>query len=75
MAIKECRECHHEVSTEATACPGCGAPKPADQTWGGIGYEWKSNATFSGVSRMEHGAQGPGRIEYFRQIGEQLGLL
>lgn len=26
MALINCRECDHEVSTEATACPNCGAP-------------------------------------------------
>lgn len=28
MALEECRECDHEVSTEAEACPNCGAPHP-----------------------------------------------
>ena len=28
MALKPCRECKKKVSTEATACPSCGAPKP-----------------------------------------------
>lgn len=26
MALIECRECGRQVSTEAAACPGCGAP-------------------------------------------------
>lgn len=26
MALIKCRECGKDVSTEATACPGCGAP-------------------------------------------------
>lgn len=26
MALIKCRECGKEISTEATACPGCGAP-------------------------------------------------
>lgn len=30
MALIKCRECGHAVSTEATACPSCGArPRPA----------------------------------------------
>ena len=28
MALKPCRECGKQVSTEATACPNCGVPKP-----------------------------------------------
>jgi hypothetical protein len=28
MALKPCRECRKEVSTEAAACPSCGAPDP-----------------------------------------------
>jgi hypothetical protein len=28
MALKPCRECKKKVSTEATACPNCGAPHP-----------------------------------------------
>ena len=27
MALKPCRECKKKVSTEASACPSCGAPK------------------------------------------------
>jgi len=49
VAMTQCRECQQDVSTQATACPRCGAPKPADSTWGGTGYEWKSAATFAGV--------------------------
>jgi len=26
--MKQCRECGHEVSTSAKACPECGATKP-----------------------------------------------
>lgn len=33
MALKPCRECGQEVSTEATACPQCGAPaRASDKT-------------------------------------------
>ena len=28
MALKPCRECGNEVSTEATSCPRCGVPYP-----------------------------------------------
>ena len=28
MALKPCRECKKKVSTEASACPSCGAPRP-----------------------------------------------
>jgi len=28
MALKKCKECGHDVSTQAAACPGCGAKIP-----------------------------------------------
>lgn len=28
MALKKCRECGREISTEAESCPGCGAKQP-----------------------------------------------
>lgn len=28
MALKKCRECGYDVSTEAEACPNCGVPDP-----------------------------------------------
>lgn len=39
-----CRECHHKVSEQAFACPGCGAPYPAKKEWDGWGFEYKSKA-------------------------------
>jgi hypothetical protein len=29
MALKACRECGQQVSTEAASCPHCGVPKPS----------------------------------------------
>jgi hypothetical protein len=29
MALKACRECRRDVSTEAQSCPHCGVPNPA----------------------------------------------
>ncbi len=43
-----CRECRDQVSTEALACPHCGAPRPADAAWTGTGFEWKSARTYAG---------------------------
>ena len=28
MALKPCKECGKDVSTEANTCPNCGVPKP-----------------------------------------------
>jgi hypothetical protein len=42
MALSKCRECNQQVSTEAAACPHCGAPDPARAVWRGRGFEWKS---------------------------------
>jgi len=47
--MRPCRECRHEVSEQATACPGCGAPFPAKEKWDGWGFEYKSAATVLGL--------------------------
>lgn len=47
--MKPCRECQHQVSEQATACPGCGAPFPAKEKWDGWGFEYKSEATLLGL--------------------------
>lgn len=47
--MKPCRECQHQVSEQATACPGCGAPFPARDKWDGWGFEYKSGTTFLGL--------------------------
>jgi len=44
-----CRECQREVSEQARACPGCGAPFPAKKEWDGWGFEYKSEATLLGL--------------------------
>lgn len=46
--MKPCRECRHEISEQARACPKCGAPCPARETWDGWGFEYKSKATVMG---------------------------
>jgi hypothetical protein len=46
--MRNCRECGHQVSEQAFACPQCGAPYPARAKWDGWGYEYKSNAEFLG---------------------------
>ena len=47
--MKPCRECNHDISEQATACPECGAPFPAKNKWDGWGFEYKSKATFCGL--------------------------
>jgi hypothetical protein len=47
--MKPCRECHKEVSEQAFACPNCGAPYPARQSWDGWGYEYKSKLVIAGL--------------------------
>ena len=49
MALRTCRECQREVSEQALACPGCGAPFPARAAWDGYGFEYKSKATVAGL--------------------------
>jgi TM2 domain-containing membrane protein YozV len=31
MPLSPCRECGHQVSSEATACPSCGVPNPSTE--------------------------------------------
>jgi hypothetical protein len=47
--MKPCRECRHQVSEAALACPQCGAPYPAREAWDGWGYEYKSQAAIGGL--------------------------
>jgi hypothetical protein len=47
--LRTCRECQREVSEQALACPGCGAPFPARAAWDGYGLEYKSKATVAGL--------------------------
>ena len=47
--MKPCRECKHDVSEQASACPHCGAPRPAKEHWDGWGFEYKSKATLGGL--------------------------
>jgi hypothetical protein len=49
MPIKPCRECKQPVSDQALACPHCGAPVPARESWNGFGYEYKSKITIAGL--------------------------
>ncbi len=62
MALTNCRECGNQVSTEALACPHCGAPLRAMPFWSSYGFEWKSARTLWGyplvhiaVGRNERG--------------------
>jgi len=47
--MKPCRECRHQVSEQAFACPSCGAPYPAKPDWDGWGFEYKSKAKLAGL--------------------------
>lgn len=47
--MRPCRECKHEVSEQAVACPNCGAPFPAKEKWDGRGFEYKSEAAIAGL--------------------------
>ena len=47
--MKPCRECRHEVSEQAMACPQCGAPFPAKAKWDGWGFEYKSKTRLFGL--------------------------
>jgi hypothetical protein len=47
--MKPCRECTHEVSEQAMACPNCGAPFPCRDKWDGWGFEYKSGLQVFGL--------------------------
>lgn len=47
--LKPCRECQHQVSDQALACPNCGAPYPTRDKWDGWGFEYKSGTTILGL--------------------------
>lgn len=47
--MKPCRACRHEISEDAVACPQCGAPFPARDSFDGWGFEYKSQATLLGL--------------------------
>ncbi|TWT99248.1 hypothetical protein Pla108_01830 [Botrimarina colliarenosi] len=47
--MSPCRECQREVSENARACPGCGAPMPSQLDWDGWGYEYKSSQQALGL--------------------------
>lgn len=47
--MKHCRECQHDISEQALACPNCGAPYPAKEKWDGWGFEYKSETTIMGL--------------------------
>lgn len=48
MVLVACRECQHDVSNVARACPQCGAPFPARSIWNGTGTDWKTQTTICG---------------------------
>ena len=47
--MKPCRECRHQISEQASACPQCGAPYPARESWDGWGFEYRSNTVIAGL--------------------------
>ena len=47
--MKPCRECGKSISEQAPLCPGCGAPRPAEESWNGWGFEYKSQAKLAGL--------------------------
>ncbi len=63
-ALGRCRECQHEVSTTALACPHCGAPDPSRKAWRGWGIEWKSKTAICGypLVHVAFGRDAEGRL-------------
>jgi hypothetical protein len=55
MPLQPCRECRHAVSTEAVACPSCGAAHPAGVHAGAIAVREGGTAVSGGTG----GVAGP----------------
>jgi hypothetical protein len=70
MSLKPCRECGREISTDALACPECGAPFPARVKWTGAGLEWKSRTTVLGfpLVHVAFGRDGQGKLRVAKGI-------
>lgn len=49
MALRNCRDCGTQVSTQAVSCPSCGAPYPWQRHLRGPGYEWRSSVEVLGI--------------------------
>lgn len=47
--LTRCRKCAGQVSFQATSCPHCGAPHPAEPRWDGWGVEYRSQAELLGI--------------------------
>jgi hypothetical protein len=47
--MKPCRECRQPISEQAFACPHCGAPYPAKDSWTGWGFEYRSRLQVAGL--------------------------
>lgn len=69
-ALTPCRDCAHEVSSDALTCPECGAPRPARREWQGEGYEYKSARTWKGwpLVHVAFGIDRQGRVRTARGI-------
>ena len=49
MPLQPCRECRHAVSTEALACPSCGAAHPAGVPGGAVAVREGGTALSGGT--------------------------
>ncbi len=74
MSLTTCQECGREVSTEATACPHCGAPGPAGpvpayqrRVWG---FEWRSQTEVMGwpLVHVAVGRNAQGRLRVAKGV-------
>ncbi|MDZ7261509.1 MAG: zinc ribbon domain-containing protein [candidate division KSB1 bacterium] len=70
MSITTCRECNKEVSTDARACPHCGARYPARKEWKGSGIDWRSKTSFYGypVVHVAFGRDAQGKLRIAKGI-------
>ncbi len=70
MPLSTCRECKKQISTEAHACPHCGAPWPGRADWKGWGVDWKSEAAFLGypLIHVAFGRNAQGRLRVARGV-------
>jgi hypothetical protein len=70
VALVACRECQHDVSNVARACPQCGAPFPARPIWNGTGTDWKTQTTICGypLIHIAFGRDARGRLRVAKGV-------
>ncbi len=70
VVLTACRECQHDVSKVARACPQCGSPFPGRPIWNGTGVDWKTQATLLGypLIHIAYGRDARGKLRVAKGV-------